>query len=163
MNYLMYTLVTGLIATLVMDLWGILRKPLLGLPAADYRLVGRWVSYLARGQFQHENIAASPAVAGEQAMGWIAHYLLGLVFAGVMLAPGGAAWMRHPTPALPLLFGLVTVLVPFLVMQPAMGLGVAASRTARARAARVQSLLTHAIFGAGLYLGAVVCERLLRT
>ncbi|MEW6332336.1 MAG: DUF2938 family protein, partial [Pseudomonadota bacterium] len=40
---------------------------------------------------------------------------------------------------------------PFLVMQPGMGAGIAARRTPRPAAARVQSLVTHAIFGLGLY------------
>jgi hypothetical protein len=138
---------------MIMDLWGYLRRPLLGLPAADYRLVGRWVSHLARGRFQHESIAASPAMRGEVATGWIAHYGLGFLFAAALLTIVGEPWLRRPSVAPALAFGLVTVLVPFLVMQPAMGLGVAASRTPRPRAARIQSLTTHAIFGLGLYAG----------
>jgi hypothetical protein len=47
--------------------------------------------------------------------------------------------------------GVGTVAAPFLLMQPAMGAGVAASRTPRPAAARLQSLITHAIFGLGLY------------
>ena len=50
-----------------------------------------------------------------------------------------------------LLVGIGTVVAPFLLMQPGMGAGVAASRTPRPAAARVQSLVTHAIFGLGLY------------
>src|SRR5689334_20567922 len=59
MRYLLVTVI-GFIATMIMDVWGFVRQPLLGIPAADYRLVGRWVSHLARGRFQHESIAASP-------------------------------------------------------------------------------------------------------
>ena len=76
-----------------------------------------------------------------------------------MLAIGGEDWSRSPTLLPALAFGLVTVLFPFLVMQPAMGLGVAASRTPRPAAARVQSLVTHAIFGAGLYIGGVLTAK----
>jgi hypothetical protein len=39
-------------------------------------------------------------------------------------------------------------------MQPGMGAGIAASRTPRPVAARMQSLLTHIIFGLGLYASA---------
>jgi hypothetical protein len=153
MNILLLSLVTGLIATMITDLWGYLRKPLLGMPAADYRLVGRWVLHMARGRFQHESIAASPAMRGEEVAGWLAHYLLGLAFAAVMLAIAGEGWLRRPSLAPALAFGLTTVLLPFLVMQPAMGMGVAASRTSRPRSARIQGLVTHAVFGLGLYAG----------
>ena len=49
-----------------------------------------------------------------------------------------------------LLVGIGTVAAPFLLMQPGMGAGIAASRTRRPGAARMQSLVTHTIFGLGL-------------
>ena len=158
MSNLIFILVMGGIATMVMDLWGVLRKPLLGIPAADYRLVGRWVSHLSRGRFRHDSIAASPAVTRESLVGWLAHYLLGWGFAASLWIMAGDDWQREPTLPLPLAFGLATVLVPFLVMQPAMGLGLAARRAPRPGAARVQSLLTHAVFAVGLYLGALAAS-----
>jgi len=44
--------------------------------------------------------------------------------------------------------------IAFCVMQPAMGAGFAARRTPRPAMARFQSLVTHGIFGVGLYLAA---------
>lgn len=146
-------LLTGLVATAVMDLWGVVRKPLLGQPIADYRLVGRWVAHLARGRLRHDAIARTPPVRGEQVIGWIAHYSLGLLFATAFLACVGAEWLSQPTLLPALSFGVATVIVPFGIMQPAMGAGVAASRAPRPAAARLQSLTTHAVFGLGLYLG----------
>ncbi len=153
MNYLTCTLITGLVATAVMDVWGVLRKPLLGVPAADYRLVGRWVSHFARGKFRHDSIAKAAPAAGEMAVGWIAHYLLGLVLAVAFGALVGAEWRARPAAVPALAFGVITVLIPFGIMQPAMGLGFAASRSPRPAAARVQSLITHTIFGLGLWIG----------
>ena len=43
----------GVGATLVMDAWGLARKPLFGMPSPEYRLVGRWVGYMGRGRFRH--------------------------------------------------------------------------------------------------------------
>ena len=63
----------------------------------------------------------------------------------------GLDWARQPTLGPALLVGIGTVAAPFLVMQPGMGAGVAASRTPRPAAARLQSLVTHTIFGLGLY------------
>jgi energy-converting hydrogenase Eha subunit B len=146
-------LIVGLVATAVMDIWGVVRKPLLGLPVADYRLVGRWISYFARGKFRHESIAKAPATHGEVMIGWLAHYLLGLGFAAALLALVGTRWVQHPTLGGALTFGLATVLMPFLVMQPAMGQGVAASRAPRPAVARIQSVVTHIVFGLGLFAG----------
>jgi nitrous oxidase accessory protein NosD len=47
-------------------------------------------------------------------------------------------------------------------MQPGMGAGIAASRTPKPAVARINSLLTHATFGLGLYLAALATSRLLK-
>ena len=151
MDYLVCTLLIGFGATAVMDIWAIARKRLLGIPSLDYGLVGRWLAYLARGRFRHDRIAASPAVRGERLIGWTAHYLIGIAFAAMLLAIWGLEWARHSTLGPALIVGIGSVAAPFLVMQPGMGAGTAASRTPRPSAARLQSLVTHAIFGLGLY------------
>ena len=84
--------------------------------------------------------------------------LVTMALAFVALAPAG--WLGRPTLLPALLFGLVTVLFPYLVMHPAFGLGVAASKTPNPNAARVKSLVSHAVFGIGLYLSAVAASRL---
>jgi hypothetical protein len=158
MDYLVYALVTGIGATVLMDLWSIVRKRAFDVPLPNYGLVGRWLAHLGRGQFRHESIAASPPVPGERVIGWIAHYVIGVAFAGLLLAVWGLAWLRHPTIGPALLVGIGTVAAPFLVLQPGMGAGVAASRTPRPAAARLQSLITHTIFGLGLYAAGWVAR-----
>ncbi len=158
MDYLVYALVTGIGATVLMDLWSIVRKRAFDVPLPNYGLVGRWFAHLGRGQLRHESIAASPPVPGERVIGWIAHYVIGVAFAGLLLAVWGLAWLRHPTIGPALLVGIGTVAAPFLVLQPGMGAGVAASRTPRPAAARLQSLITHTIFGLGLYAAGWVAR-----
>lgn len=151
MEYLVPVLITGVGATAVMDLWGFARQPLLGIPSPDYGLVGRWLAHMPRGRFRHASIAKSPAVPGERLIGWTAHYLIGIAFAAVLPAIWGIDWLQQPTVGPALVVGIATVAAPFLLMQPGMGAGIAASRTPRPAAARVQSLATHAVFGVGLY------------
>jgi hypothetical protein len=50
-----------------------------------------------------------------------------------------------------MIVGIGSVVAPFLLMQPGMGAGIAASRTPKPGAARLNSLVTHAVFGLGLY------------
>ena len=160
MDYLISVLITGLGATAVMDLWGIARKPLLGLAPPDYGLVGRWLAHMARGRFRHASIAASPAVPGERLIGWTAHYLTGIVFAALLIGIWGLAWVRQPTLHAALIVGIGTVTAPFFLMQPGMGAGIAASRTPRPASARLQSLITHTVFGVGLYAAGWIARLL---
>lgn len=151
MNILVCILITGIGATAVTDLWGLARKPLLGIAPPDYGMVGRWLAHMTRGRFRHESIAASPPVRGERLIGWTAHYLIGIAFAALLIGIWGLAWIRHPTIGAALIVGIGTVAAPFLLMQPGMGAGIAASRTPRPGAARLQSLVMHLVFGLGLY------------
>ena len=151
MDYVVCALVTGIGATILLDCWAIARKRVFNIPPPDYGLVGRWLAHLARGRFRHESIAASAAVHGERVIGWVAHYIIGIAFAALLLGVWGLAWVRQPTIVPALMVGIGTVAAPFLLMQPGMGAGVAASRTPRPAAARLQSLVTHTIFGLGLY------------
>jgi len=151
-NDFISTLYIGAGATAVTDLWAIARKRLLGVPPPDYGLVGRWLAHMAlSGRLRHDRIAAALPIRGERLIGWTAHYLTGIVFASLLLAIGGEAWIREPTLGPALLVGIGTVTAPFLLMQPGMGAGIAARRTPRPAAARLQSLVTHTIFGLGLY------------
>ena len=158
MDYLLGTLIIGTGATVLMDVWGLARRALLGMAAPDYGLVGRWLAGLVRGRFKHDSIAASPPVPGERFIGWSAHYLLGIVFAALLLSVYGIAWIRQPTLGPALLVGIATVAAPFLIMQPGMGAGIAARRTPRPAAARLQSLIIHAVFGLGLYGAGLVAS-----
>jgi hypothetical protein len=154
MDTLLLSVVIGAGATALVDLWAIVRKRLLGVPAPDYALVGRWFAWMARGRFRHDRIAATPPARGERLIGWGAHYLTGIAFAAVLLVLWGPEWARQPAIGPALIVGIVTVLAPFFLMQPGMGAGIAASRTPRPAAARLQALITHTIFGLGLYASA---------
>jgi Protein of unknown function (DUF2938) len=155
MDVFFATLITGIGATALMDVWGIARRPLLGVPVPDYGLVGRWIAWMPRGRFRHDAIAKSAPMRHERLIGWVAHYLIGIAFAALPVLVWTPAWLREPRIAPALITGLVTLAAPFLLMQPGMGAGIAASRTPRPNAARLQSLITHLVFGAGLYLTAL--------
>jgi hypothetical protein len=88
----------------------------------------------------------------EKWIGWGAHYGTGIAFALLLLAACGIEWACRPTVLPALVVGIATVAAPFLLMQPGMGAGIASSRTANPRAARMRSLVAHGTFGLGLYV-----------
>jgi Protein of unknown function (DUF2938) len=159
LDFLIRALLIGIGATAFMDMVAVVRARLFGTPSANYALVGRWLAYCARGRFHHDAIAASPPISGEHLIGWTAHYLIGTAFAAVLLAIWGLDWTCRPTIAPALIVGLASVAAPFLLMQPGMGAGFAASRTPHPATARLRSLIAHAIFGVGLYVAAIVIKQ----
>lgn len=144
----------GIGATVTMDLWLLLQQRL-GVPALNFAMIGRWVGHWRRGVFRHDSIAMARPVRGELALGWLVHYVTGIGFATLLVGVGGMAWTQSPTAAPALCIGLATVLAPWLVMQPAMGAGIASAKTKSPAQNRARSVANHSVFGLGLYLTAL--------
>jgi hypothetical protein len=142
----------GIGATLTFDLWVLFLKHAFKIPPSNICLVGRWLRYMPEGIFAHSNIGAVPRKSAECALGWIAHYMIGITFAIAFVAIAGSSWLQHPVLIPAIVFGVITVLAPFFIMQPLFGLGFAASRAPNPTQARLRSLMNHAAFGLGLYL-----------
>ena len=148
-------MIIGAGATVVMDIWALLLKRFFNIPSLNYAMVGRWIGHFPQGTFMHENIVRAQPVHGEKLIGWGAHYGIGIVFAGVLLLLWGLEWAQQPTLFPALLIGIVTVVAPFVLMQPSFGFGIAASKTPQPNRARLLSLAAHSIYGFGLYLSAL--------
>lgn len=144
----------GMGATAVMDTWLLLLQRL-GVPTLNFAMIGRWAGHWRNGTWKHEAIAKAAPVRGELALGWFVHYATGIAFAALLTGIAGMGWVHQPTllPAVGL--GIATVAAPWLIMQPAMGAGIASSRTPAPAKNRLRSIASHTIFGLGLYLAAV--------
>jgi hypothetical protein len=145
----------GIGATVIMDLWSLLLRSL-GMRTLDYAMLGRWCGHWAKGVWFHLSIQNASAVRGEKLCGWLLHYLAGIALALAFAGLVGPQWFHNPTLGLALCWGAATVLLPWLVLQPALGAGLAAARTPRPWTSRAISLATHIVFGFGLFLSAKV-------
>lgn len=154
-SYIIKAIVIGIGASLVMDLWNLFLKRAFGIQSLNYCFLGRWICHMPAGIFKHASISAAPEKPFECAVGWVAHYSIGVVFALVFVVLASADWLMRPTLLPALLYGLGTVVFPFFLMQPLLGFGFAASKTPNPRLARLKSVATHTVFGIGLYLCAL--------
>ena len=148
---LISAILMGVGATLTTDLWAVFLKRAFKVNAPNYCLVGRWLLTMPEGTFWHANISSAPQKSAECIVGWIAHYSIGITFAITFVAIVGTGWLQRPVLMSAIIFGVITVVAPFFMMQPALGLGFAASKTANPLQARLRSLLNHIVFGIGLY------------
>lgn len=154
MEYVIQVTLIGIGATLIMDLWAVLLKKCFGIPSLNYGMVGRWVAYFPKGRISHENIAATTPISGENALGWFIHYLIGIIFSAILFTIIGQEWIKSPSLLAALSMGAATVVLPLFIMQPNMGMGIAASRLPNSNAIRLRSLMAHLSFGFGLYISA---------
>lgn len=159
---ILHVLLVGAGATLLMDAWALARRRVFGVASLDYALVGRWLGHMRHGRFQHVAIGKAQPVRGERLLGWCSHYLIGVAFAGLFVLLVGPQWLCRPTLLPALLLGVVSVAAPLLLMQPGFGMGLAASRMAKPWQVRSRALVTHLVFGLGVYLAAWLGAQLCR-
>lgn len=149
METVVASLIMGTVATVVIDLWAVILGKLFKLPTTDWAMVGRWFGHLPKGRLIHKPISASSEIAYEGGIGWGLHYVIGIIYAFFyLLLVQGTADLLTAT-----LFGVITVLVPWFVLQPGLGLGCFARLANKPNTIRVVNLSIHTLFGAALYLG----------
>lgn len=154
-------IVIGIGATALLDLWAVFLRQAFNMPSFNFCMVGRWIGHMRTGTFTHTNITKASQQQGECAIGWITHYLIGVVFALMTLLVAPSHWLQTPTVTPALLVGIGTVIMPYFIMQPALGFGVAGAKTPNPRQARLKSLMSHTVFGLGLYVSALVVSAFL--
>lgn len=93
-------------------------------------------------------------------MGWCFHYFVGMVYAALYVLVVSSVMDGVPTLLSAWVFGLVTILSPWFVMQPGLGLGICAVKAPRPNLVRVQNFIIHSIFGIALYIGWVGIDQL---
>jgi hypothetical protein len=150
--------VIGIGATITFDLWAQFLKLSFKITPSNICIVGRWLLYMPQGIFRHANIINAQKKRGECAAGWIAHYTIGITLAAIFVFIVGEKWFLDPTILPAIVFGIVSVIAPLFIMQPAFGFGFAASKTPNPWQARSRSIMNHAAFGAGLYLFALLLK-----
>lgn len=153
-------LLIGIGATAFMDLIAFAQKHLLSQPSLNYAMVGRWLGHAIQGRLLHRPISASPPIPAERLLGWSAHYLIGVLFALGFIAVVGQNWLEAPSLFPAMTFGGLTVLAPFLILQPGMGAGLAARLMPNPNVSRLKSFFAHLSFGFGLWFAALCLSTL---
>ena len=142
----------GLGATLLMDLGQQVIGRLPGQALPNWRPVGRWFWHLKDGVVFHDAIAEAAPSPNDNAIGWAGHYAVGILYGVIFALLAGPGWLAEPRFLPAWIFAIVTVAAGWFLLQPGMGLGWAASRTASPGRTRAMSLVHHTVFGLGLWL-----------
>lgn len=160
MDMVLKALALGIFATVAIDMWAVFANKVLKLPRTNWAMVGRWLGHIPKGKFVHNPIGASPGIKSELLLGWCFHYLIGVIYALIYVVLVYVLLGGVPTLLSAWVFGVVTVLAPWFVMQPGLGLGICAVKAPKPTLARMQNLIIHSIFGIALYIGWIGSDHL---
>jgi hypothetical protein len=144
----------GVVACATMDLWNVVLDIFAGI-GLDWSLLGRWIGHALQGHFMLYGVATSTVVAHESAIGWIAHYSTGVVYALIYLFVVYKVLRSKPTLLNAVLTSLCFMVMPFCLYQPAVGMGYFATLAPDPSFVRIITVSMHISFGVGLYLGVI--------
>ncbi len=143
----------GVFATVIIDIWAIFSNRVLKFPRTSWAMVGRWLGHIPNGILVHDSIGSAPIINHENIIGWLFHYFIGIVYAAFYSAFVVLVLENNPTLLSAWAFGLVTILSPWLILQPSLGLGICAIKAPKPNMVRLQNFCIHSIFGLALFYG----------
>lgn len=151
-QFLLNSIFGGVIATLLMDIGSVLvRKS--GLTAgAPPKIIGKWFAYLLRGRLLHVDIVSTPDIPIRMPLVLAIHYGIGIALAGIFAALCSWQVPERGTFSFALGFGVLTTVLAWFLMFPAMGWGIAGTRGPEQLLLTRTSLVNHALYGLGLAL-----------
>jgi hypothetical protein len=144
--------IVGVIATISIDLFALLLKRGFSLPTTNWAMVGRWFGHLHKGIWIHRSIGQSQTIAHELLIGWVAHYLVGIGYALAYFYIVKELFSVSPSLFSAVIFGLATLVAPWFILQPGLGLGVIANKSPQPWVVRLISIAVHGLFGVSLYV-----------
>lgn len=152
-SFVLQSVVAGVFATLVLDIWQRVLFAASGIPPANWGLIGRWFAHLPRGRLVHRPIADSQAVPGEAAIGWTMHYLIGIAYGFAYLGLMVCGLDRPPSLLNGFVFGAASVVIPWFFLQPCLGIGIMGRLTANPLVPILNALTAHMLYGVALFVG----------
>ncbi|MES1938245.1 DUF2938 family protein [Salinisphaera hydrothermalis] len=153
---IVFTLVIGVVSTLVLDLWALLQQRVAGVEAPDWGVAGRWVKGLTRFQFVLDSSDGQAPTHDDKVVGWIFHYLVGIAYALLLFLIWGYAFAVHPTLWPTVVIGLfLTTFAGLFIFLPALGAGLAGARLPDQKAAIARMIVGHVVFMLAQYFTAL--------
>lgn len=154
MTMLADILIIGVVATIFADAYDWLLERLVN-KMRGWHLVGRWLVGLFKGSFVLDITDETKKISGENLLGWVFHYIVGVAYAAIYLFAMQFVLVEPPSLATAVGFGVITVAAPWFILMPGLGFGLLATKAPKPNFARLASLSVHTVFGLGLYLGLV--------
>ena len=148
--------IVGVGACVVFDIWQRIFQHFTAIPPSNWAMVGRWaIGLVTNGRLIARDLESQPERQNELGLGWLVHYGVAIVYAAIFM-------VLMKTNILTaefvdgLLFGVGSVVVPWLVFLPCLGKGVMGRLTHNPPLVCAMALMMHSIFGVAISFGFTV-------
>lgn len=157
LTFFLQAIVVGVVANITMDIGYWILEAFTGI-VPDWHILGRWIGHTFQGDFTLYGIKKLSPIAHEQMLGWAGHYAIAIVYGFIYLFVVSRLLHRKPSLLSALIIAWCFMVMPFLLLQPAVGMGYFAMNTPRPWVAQLFTFCSHTVFGLGLYFGCLVLK-----
>ena len=145
--------IVGFGACVVFDVWQRIFHWFTAIPPTNWAIVGRWtIGLLTNGQLIVRDLELRPNMRNELGVGWLVHYGIAIAYAAIFMLLMKANILAAEF-ADGLLFGVVSVVVPWFFFLPCLGKGMMGRLTPNPPLVCALALMMHSIFGVAIGLG----------
>ena len=146
-------LISGIIATIIFDLFNISLKYAYNIDKPKWNFLGRYFLGYKEGRYIRKSLQEDDDVENELLWGYIIHYLIGIIY-GLFYVFINLLIFDYPSLLIAYVVGFITVLGAWCYLMPfAYNLGFFASKSDQQFKTLTQNLIGHFIFGTGLFIG----------
>lgn len=140
-------IIAGIIACLAMDIFQRFLLLTIGQPPSNWAVVGRWAFHVLRTAHLYQpSIDSADEMKGEHAFGWFIHYAVGIGYAVIYAELMQRGLLTHSLSD-GLIFGFLSVIVPWFFFLPVMGKGIMGKHTLAPAKVCMLALANHCVFG----------------
>jgi hypothetical protein len=149
-------IVMGIFSTIIMDIGSVfLEITQIVKGSMEPQFLGRWILNMFDGEFIQENIRIAAQMSLEIPVSITIHYLTGIFLVGIFLLLRRRFKMVSGSIYMGLVFGWITLLIPWLFFYPCIGFGFFGLDTPEGLNNIVYSTIYHSFFGLGITLWLV--------
>ena len=146
-------LISGIIATIIFDLFNISLKFAYNIDKPKWNFLGRYFLGYKEGRYIRKSLQEDDDEENELLWGYIIHYLIGIIY-GLFYVFINLLIFDYPSLLSAYVVGFITVLGAWCYLMPfAYNLGFFASKSDQQFKTLTQNLIGHFIFGTGLFIG----------
>ncbi len=149
-------IISGLLATILFDLYNYSLNFAYGIDKPKWNLLGRYFLGYKENKFIRKNLIEDEEIENELLWGYIFHYIIGLIY-GIVFVILNFLLFDYPSIFLAYIFGFITVIGGWCFLMPfAYNLGFFASKSENRAKILAQNLIAHFVFGTGLFIGLYI-------
>ena len=154
--FLMQGIISGIVATLIFDLYQLSLSYAYNIQKSKWDLIGRYFVGFKDKIYTRHDIENDTYVGHELLFGYIVHYVVGSMF-GIFYVILNKILFNDPSMLLAIIVGFITLFGSWCIIMPfALNIGFFASKKDEQRQIIVQNLISHYIFGTGLFIGYIL-------